>query len=477
MGQFKEYEDYDALGLADVIAKGDISAEEVLEEAIERTEARNPKINAVTHKWYDEARAAIKDGLPDGPFKGVPFLLKDLNLYYPGRVTTNGSRLFKDYVPDTKSTLVQRYEDAGLVLFGKSNTPEFGLTAATEPTLFGPTRNPWNLDHTPGGSSGGASAAVAAGLLPMANASDGGGSIRIPAACTGLFGMKPTRARTPLGPHVGEGWGSLSISHAVSWSVRDNAALLDATHGPDLGDPYYAPHQEGTFLDAVSRAPGKLRVAMYTDAPSGTPVDPEVKAAVQDAAKLLESLGHVVEEAMPQYDVRDMGLAQMYFMAASAKLVTSSRAEELGVPVDNNTVEKVTLAMIENAGPVTADQMIWATRMIHKTGRDLARFMNSYDVILSPTLGQKPVTVGTLNMDQDDLGAYFSAVTEFVSFTGLYNVTGQPSMSVPLAMSSDGLPIGIMFTGRFGDENTLFSLAGQLEQAAPWADRRPPSLD
>ena len=262
MTGFKEYDQYDALGLAELVKKGDVTSTELLEEAIARTEKVNDSVNAVVHKHYDEARAAIDAGLPDGPFTGVPFLLKDLHLLLEGTVTTYGSGFYRDHLADHDSTLVERYKQAGLVTFGKTNSPELGLMPVTEPRLFGPTRNPWDLSRTPGGSSGGASAAVASGIVPMANASDGGGSIRIPASCTGLVGLKPTRGRTPMGPDRGEGWAGQSISRVVSRSVRDSAAALDATTGEEPGNPYEAPHFAGSFLDEVGIAPGKLRIAI-----------------------------------------------------------------------------------------------------------------------------------------------------------------------------------------------------------------------
>lgn len=302
MSGFSDYGKYDGLGLAALVKRGEVAPVELLDEAIARTEAINPKINAVIMKHYDEARAQIARGLPDGPFKGVPFLLKDLHLLLEGTITTYGSALYQGYRAGHNSTLTQRYLDAGLVIFGKTNSPEFGLAGTTEPRLYGPTRNPWNLAHSAGGSSGGAAAAVAAGILPVANASDGGGSIRIPASACGLFGMKPTRGRTPMGPDRGEGWGGMSIAHVVSRSVRDSAAMLDATAGDAPGDPYAAPARARPFLDEVGAPTGKLRIAFSTRRPNGTESHPDVVKAVEEAARLCESLGHIVEEAAPEFD-------------------------------------------------------------------------------------------------------------------------------------------------------------------------------
>ncbi len=468
-----EYEQYDALGLADLVRRREVSAVELLNAAVKRAEERNPALNAITHKWYDEALDEVKAGLPIGPFTGVPFLLKDLNLYVKGRVTTNGCAAFKDYVDERTSWLVERYYRAGLVLFGKTNTPEFGLTAATEPALFGATRNPWNLDHTPGGSSGGSSAAVAAGIVPMANASDGGGSIRIPAACTGLFGMKPTRARTPSGPQNAEGWGGLSIAHAVSWTVRDSAALLDATAGPGPGDPYAAPAQTESYLGATMRAPRRLRIAYSTAAPSGAFVDPECKQAVEKTVKLLADMGHTVEEAAPQLDTDAISQAQFMIMGASVKLAVETRLATLGRQMQPDDVEMVTQKMIEVGHGVTADQYIASLKTVHGVGRAFGDFHDQYDMWVTPTVAKPPLKIGDLDMNQESLETYVANVTGFVAFTNLMNMSGAPSMSLPLHMSADGLPVGVMISGPVGDEAEMYALAAEIERAAPWIHTRP----
>lgn len=470
------YQDYDALGLADLVRRGDVTADELLDAALARADQVNPSLNAIVHDWADEAKKALKEGVPEGPFTGVPFLLKDLNMFTPGRVTTNGSKLFADYVADQKSTLVERFEQAGLVIFGSTNSPEFGLTASTEPALFGPTRNPWNLDHTPGGSSGGSSAAVAAGIVPMANASDGGGSIRIPASCCGLFGMKPTRARTPFGPMAGEGWGGMSIGHALSWTVRDNAALLDAVAGPAPGDPYAAPPKTGSYLSAVMTPPRRLKVAYSVKAPSGVDIDPECVAAVEQAARLLRDLGHEVEDDAPHLDTEEIGQAQVLIMGASAKLTCELRAAELGRELAEDDVEMITWAMIQNAKTQPVDAYPKALRVIHGVGRTFAAFHEKYDVWLTPTLGKPPVPLGPLSMSNPDIGQYVETVLSFACFTGFMNMSGAPSMSLPLHMSKDGLPVGVMATGPVGSEEMLFSLAGEIERAQPWFHRRPPEI-
>ena len=300
---FDEYRSRDALGLAELVRSGEVSAPELLEIAIARSQAVNPVINCLVERLYDYARAAVARGLPSGPFTGVPFLLKDLGMHLAGTVTTNGSRFYRDAVADYTNTVVSRYQQAGLVIFGKTASPEFGGTGTTESILFGDTRNPWDMQRSAGGSSGGAAAAVAAGILPLANATDGGGSIRIPASCCGLFGMKPTRARITAGPETGEGLAGLASQHAVTWSVRDSAALLDATAGPLPGDPYFPPPPADSYMAQAGRDPGKLRIAFSTGAPNGAAIDADCVAATEKAARLCAELGHDVEEASPEFDV------------------------------------------------------------------------------------------------------------------------------------------------------------------------------
>ncbi|MDO8288669.1 MAG: amidase family protein [Parvibaculum sp.] len=468
-----DYDQYDGLGLAELVATKKVSATELLDEAIARTEKVNPKINAVTFKHYEEARAQIAKGLPEGPFKGVPFLLKDLHLLLTGTVTTFGSASFQGNRADHNSTLTDRYLKAGVVIFGKTNSPEFGLAPTTEPRLYGATHNPWDLTRSPGGSSGGAAAAVAAGIIPLANASDGGGSIRIPAAACGLFGLKPTRARTPMGPDRGEGWGSMSIAHVVSRSVRDSAAMLDATHGAELGDPYSAPHVERPFLQEVTTPPGKLRIAFNTKRPDGTSCDKEVVAAIEATAKLLTSLGHNVEEAAPEFDPQELGQHQATIIGSSVALTLRQRAAALGRELTGNDVEAFTLLVAESAKHRSGADFAASTLYMHQMGRHMARFHQRFDVYLSATLAMPPIPLGHLDTMTSDIATYLKNSSEYVPNIGVYNMTGQPSMSMPLAWSADGLPLGMMFTGRFGDEATLFRLAGQLEQAQPWKDKRP----
>ena len=470
----EQFERYDGLGLAELIRTKEATPEEVLAATLERIDGRNPAINAVVTRMDDHARAAIRAGLPDGPFKGVPYLLKDLGALYTGVVTSYGSGLFASNVPDHDSEIVARMKRAGLVIVGKSNTPEMGIAPSTEPRLFGPTRNPWNLGHSAGGSSGGAAAAVAAGMLPMAHATDGGGSIRIPASACGLFGLKPTRARNPMGPDAGEGWSGASIGHAVTWSVRDSAALLDATSGPDIGDPYWAPPPARPFLEEVGRDPGRLRIALTATPWLAGPVDPECAEAVRGAAKLCASLGHHIEEARPQFDEAAWGQASRTIVVASLTFTLETRAAALGRPLSQDDVERITWERVQEARAFSAADYARAIHTVHRTGRAVARFLEQYDILLTPTMAKPPHPLGVLSLSNPDSAAFLAARTASVGFTALFNSSGHPAMSVPLAVSKSGLPLGVQFVARFGDEATLFRLASQLEAAQPWKDRRPP---
>jgi len=469
----RDYDSYDALGLAELVRKGETSADELLDEALARTGSRNPALNAVNMVWADHARAAVRAGLPEGPFRGVPFLLKDLHAQVAGMPLTFGSRLFERFVSENDSEITLRYRRAGLLIFGRTASPEFGLTATTESVLWGATRNPWNAARTSGGSSGGASAAVAAGILPAAHASDGGGSIRIPASCCGLFGLKPTRARVPSGPHQGEGWGGMSTAHAITRSVRDSAALLDATQGPDVGAPYHAPAPERPYLDEVSRAPARLRIALQTESFNGAPTHPECRDAALAAAKLCESLGHHVEPVRLAIDAQALGRATQVLIASNVQATTEDAAAALGREVGTDLVENITYFMVQGARSATAADYARAIRTIHAAGRTVESFLERYDVLLSPTMAAPPVSIGELALSNAPSAEYIARISAATGYTQLFNAGGQPAMSVPLAWSRDGLPLGVQFAARFGDEATLFRLAGQLEQAQPWRDRRP----
>jgi amidase len=472
-GLAAEYDQYDGLGLAELVAKRQVTPLELLDAVRQRLEAINPKINAVAHAFFDKAAAQIKEGLAAGPFKGVPFALKDLGQQLAGTVTSYGSRVFESNRPDFDSTLVARYKQAGLVIFAKTTSPEFGLTTTTESVLFGKTHNPWNLERTSGGSSGGSSALVASRIIPMAHGSDGGGSIRIPASCCGLFGLKPTRGRVPMGPTQFEGWNGCSHHHALTISVRDSAALLDVSAGIELGSPYFSPPPSRPFLKEVGSDPGKLRIALAAGTPGGTPLDPECRKAALEAAKLCESLGHRVEEAQPPIEDSWMRNAFLAVLRVSIARTLDDAAKPLGRPVTDKDVEPVTWVMAQAGREVTSVAYSRAIATMHQVGLAMAKFQEKYDVILSPTLAKPPVPLGVLSLSPASIAAYGKDVTEFGPYTALYNVTGQPSMSVPLHWSADGLPIGVMFSGRFGDDARLLRLASQLEKAKPWAGIRP----
>ena len=357
---------------------------------------------------------------------------------------------------------------------GKTNTPEFGILPTAEPHFFGPTRNPWNTAHSAGGSSGGSAAAVASGMVPMAHGNDGGGSIRIPASCCGLFGLKPTRGRNPLGPDIGEAMGGLVMEHALTRSVRDSAALLDATAGPDVGDPYWAPPPTRPFLQEVGADPGRLRIAFSFETPAGTPVHPDCVAAVRDAAKLCADLGHHVEEAAPVINAEQITQAFVAVFTAGAAMTVDAMALLSGRTPTPDQVEPLTWAIHQMASGQSAPSYLLAQTVLHRIGRDVARFMVDYDVWLTPTLAEPPLPLGTLESTPDNPLAGLMRSASYVPYTPICNITGQPAMSAPLYWGGDNLPIGSHFMARFGDEATLFRLAAQLEEARPWAERRPP---
>ena len=474
MAAFSEYDSYDALGLAELVAKRRISAAELLEAAIARIEAMNPTINAVVQKMYDAAHATVAAGLPAGPLSGVPFLIKDLYAWCKGAGSGNGSRLFDGFVAEQDFTIVERYKAAGLVILGRTNTPEFGLAPTTEPVANGPTRNPWDRSRSAGGSSGGATAAVACGMVPVAHATDGGGSIRIPAANCGVFGLKPTRGRTPSGPFVGEGWSGMAVGHAVTRSVRDSAALLDATAGSAPGDPYWAPPARRPFLQEVGADPGRLRIAFSTRSPSGGGVHAECVAATTNAAKLCAELGHSVAEAAPSFDMGAMRWARDVVIAASVRNGIDTRLEALDRPLRDGELERITALWAERGLKYTARDYARAIVILHGIGRRFGAFFADYDVLMTPVLSQPPEPLGATNMMSDDLDAFIERLFHLVCFTRQINVTGGPAASIPLHWTPEGLPVGVHFVADFGNEATLFRLAAQLEQAQPWRDRRPP---
>ena len=473
MSGFADYERYDALGLAELVRRRQVSPSDLLEAAITRVEARNSRVNAVTMPLYDYGRAAITAGLPDGPFTGVPFLMKDLTASIAGVRMTRSSRFFADAPPPSAdSEHVTRLKRAGLVIFGRTNTCELGLSLTCEPQLHGPTRNPWDPTRISGGSSGGAAAAVGARMLPMAHASDGFGSIRAPAACCGLVGLKPTRGRNTMAPVLGEGLGGCSTEHAVTLSVRDCAALLDATCGAGAGDPYVAPPPARPFRQEVGTDPGTLRIAWTSLAPNGAKIEAESLRVLGEIATLCADLGHRVEETDPSID-RAAVVATFLTLAAANTVVNLASHPTKGRAARSDEVEKVTWATAKLGEQVTGAEYVRATQTAHKLGRQMAAFHASWDVLLTPGLATLPVKLGWLDMTMDDVHEYWRRVFAFSPFTVWFNLTGQPAMMLPLGRSAEGLPVAVQLVGRYGDEATLFRLAAQLEAARPWIDRKP----
>jgi Asp-tRNA(Asn)/Glu-tRNA(Gln) amidotransferase A subunit family amidase len=470
-----DYTAFDALGLAELPRKREASPAELVDAAIACIERHNPTLNAVVVRQFEAARtrAAKPEALPDGPFRGVPFLNKDLGYQEAGVAMTNGSRAYKDVIAKQDSGMVADYRRAGLITCGRTNSPENGLCSTTEPVLHGPSRNPWNPTRTPGGSSGGSAAAVAAGMVPAASASDGGGSIRIPASCCGLFGLKPTRGRVSAAPLGGDPWNGLSCKHVVTRSVRDSAALLDIVDGPRLGDPYAAPPKARPFLDEVAAEPGRLRVGFSAQPLYDQPLDAECRAALEDAAKLCQDLGHEVEEAAPDYDRAALRAAWLAVVAASQADAAEDARVHLGRAPGPDDLEPWTHTLVGRGRAMTAGQLVATLRTMHLESRKVAAFHETYDIYLTPTLAKPPVAIGDVDMSFGDEADFMPRATGFSPYTRLANCTGQPSMSVPLYWSAANLPIGTMFTARFGDEATLFRLAGQLERARPWWGRRP----
>jgi amidase len=422
---------------------------------------------------YAEARDLAVDALPQGPFTGIPFLLKDLQAAYRGVPMTAGSNFLRDFKPDQDNTLVKRYKHAGLVVIGKTNTSEFGILPTTEPRLFGPTRNPWDASRMTGGSSGGAAAAVASGMVAMAHANDGGGSIRVPASCCGVFGLKPTRARTPLGPYFGDLMNGLVAEHAVTRSVRDCAVLLDATSGYDTGDPYCAPPPKRPFSQEVGADPGRLRIAFTKQSLTDVPIHADCIAALEDAAKLCEGLGHDVEEASPQLNGQILMHAFMTIWAVGNAQMVESLSYAIGRKPSREDFEPTTWALVEMGRRRSATSYLLAVQTLQSVSRTVAQFMETYDVLLTPTVAEPPLPLGSFDSPLDEPMVGFRRAETFAPFTPLCNATGQPAMSAPLYWNTDGLPIGAHFIGRFGDEATLFRLGAQLEAARPWAARYP----
>lgn len=474
-----EYEGLDATAMAARVARGEVAAEELLDAALRRVEALNPQLNAVVLQQEALARRAARDGLPDGPLRGAPFLLKDLGCEAMDFPSHNGSRLLRDTRYRRDSTLYGRLAGAGLNTFGRTTAPEGGIGPATEAAVYGgPTRNPWDLGRTPGGSSGGAAAAVAAGIVPAAHGSDGGGSIRIPASNCGLFGFKATRARLPDGPFAGEGWAGMAIDGFLTRSVRDAAALLDVTAGPDPGAPYWAPPLWRGFRAAIARPPARLRVAFTTTTLDGAKIDPECRAAVEDAAELLAGLGHRVEEARPRADTVAMMRAWTRIVAVGTALWVRQALQAKGrAALAADDVEGVTRGAVAFARGISGDQYLEAVGAIHGYGREMAAFFADHDILLTATLAEPPALIGRFSHATEDYLGYRmgpDGVFAYSPFTAAFNATGQPAASAPLHWSQAGLPVGVHLAARFGADETLMALCAEIEAARPWFARRPP---
>jgi amidase len=474
MKGYEELSFLDATDLAKLIKKKDIQASELIEITIERIEKINPQLNAVVTTMYDEARKASRGPLSDGPFAGVPFLIKDLLASYKGVRITFGTKNLQHVIADQDSELVSRYKKAGLIAVGKTNTPELGLLPTTEPHLFGPCRNPWNPSRTTGGSSGGSAAAVASGMVPVAHGNDGGGSIRIPASCCGVFGLKPTRGRNSLGPDFGDVMSGLVAEHVLTRSVRDSAAILDATMGYAPGDPYYAPQPMGPYKKEVGKKTGRLRIAYMSLSPTGEALPADCAKALADAVALCGDLGHDLIEESPEYDARSLAKAFNVIWAAGCAATIAEIASVTGIKPAAGQYEPITWALYEMAMKNTGADYLLAIQSMQKISRQIARFFSDYDIYLTPTLGEAPVVLGTFDSPAEDPLKGWRRTGRFAPFTPICNATGQPAMSVPLYWSDEGLPIGTHFMGRFGAEATLFRLAAQLEEARPWKHRRPP---
>ncbi|HWA77374.1 MAG TPA: amidase [Polyangiaceae bacterium] len=495
MSNFSEFSSLDAVALGELVRRREVTPLELVEAAIERIERLNPRLNAVVAKLYDDARARAGAPLPQSRVSGVPMLLKDLLSAVAGTPFTSGSRLYRGLVPDYDAELVQRYRRAGLLVLGKTSTPEFGLLPVTEPVLFGACRNPWDLRRTPGGSSGGAAAAVASGMVPVAHGGDGGGSIRIPASCCGLFGLKPSRGRNPVGPDASEHWLGLAIEHVLTRTVRDSAALLDVSAGPEATSPYWAPPPERSFFEEVGAPVGTLRIAVSQRPQLSGKVAPDCVRALWDTAGLCRELGHEVEEASPNVNADRFSHAFFTVICSSVAAGIERAARELGRRPSRDELEVATWLAGLLGAELSGGQAVAALQDLQDIARDTHRFFERYDLLLTPTLGSPPLRIGELEPRGAEALAHRTIVNlglgsvlklkrviqatvdrvfEFVPFTPLANVTGQPAMSVPLFWSQAGLPIGTQFTGRLGAEPTLFRLAAQLEMARPWSNRRPP---
>ncbi|MDO8432038.1 MAG: amidase [Candidatus Binatus sp.] len=476
MISLNDYSSLDGLGLAALVERKEVTPKELKEAALAGIAKVNPKLNAVLQTLPALADAEIAAGLPKGPFTGVPFVIKELIVHAKNVRCDMGSKLTQGFVPKEDTELMARFRRAGIVLVGTTQTPEFGYNPTTETTLFGPVHNPWMQGRSAGGSSGGSGAAVAAGIVPIAHANDGGGSIRIPASCNGLVGLKPTRDRVPTGPDYADPLCGLAIEFIVSRSVRDSAAMLDAVAGADVGAPGLLAPPARPYMQEVGAAPGKLRIAWTTTPASGEKIDPECVNAVHETVKLLEDLGHTLVEDRPVYDwetfLRNVHVIWTAFTASSI----DAAAADLGRKPSQDNLEAVTLACYEDGKARTATELISSMGHGNTLSRLTGAFFQKYDLHVTPTIARPPAAHGEINQNREAMTAmeWTRHVFAYCPFTPLFNSTGQPAISLPLYWSAAGLPIGVQFAGRFGDEASLLRIASQLEQARPWAAKKPP---
>lgn len=495
MSAIPEYGELDGVALAALVRAGEVTPAELLEEAVRRAESAGKALGAIVAPMYEQARDLAGGTLPEGPFRGVPFLLKDLLAASAGAPLQSGSRFFRGHVPERDAELVRRYRAAGLVPFAKTATSELGIVPYVETLAHGVCKNPWDLDRSAGGSSGGSACAVAARIVPFASGGDGGGSIRIPASCCGVFGLKPTRGRTPCGPDRAESWQGFTVQHALTRSVRDSAALLDATCLPEPGAPYYPPPPRRPFLEEVGAEPGRLKIAFSARPMLGKEVHPDCEAALRDAVGLLRELGHEVEEAAPEVDGPAFSRAFFAILCAETAAEIARAARDLKRRARADEFEFATWTLNQIGHSLSAADFVAARRHLFDAALAIGPFFTRYDVLVTPTLAQPPAPIGSLGpkgvpaafmkiLSRMRAGGLLKRLTAvdpsvdqvyaYLPWTPVFNVTGQPAMSVPLHWNAAGLPIGVHFVGRYADEATLFRLAGQLERARPWAARRPP---
>lgn len=474
---------YDMIALAGLVAARQVTPAELLDTALHRMAAVNPALNAVVHDYSDTAREMIATGLPGGPLCGVPFLLKDMGAEAVRFPASLGSHLLKNTSWSRNSTVYDRLEAAGLVTFGRTAAPEGGVGAATEASVYGgPTRNPWDLSRTPGGSSGGSGAAVAAGIVPGAHGSDGGGSIRIPASNCGLVGFKPTRAMVPDGPYAGEGWAGMATEGFLTRSVRDTALLLDIVCGSDLGAPYVAPPMPCTFMDALDQPTGPLRIALCDTTLTGAPIHPDCTAAAQDAAALFQDMGHHVTPARPTANTETMMHAWTKIVACGTASWVRGALAKRDRDLRQGDIEGVARGAVAYAQGVSGADYLDAVETVHDYGRAMAAFFEEYDILLTPTLAEPTAAIGRFAHDTEDYVGFRmgpDGVFAYSPYTAAFNATGQPAVSLPLCRDADGLPIGIHLAAPFGEDTRLMSLCAEIERARPWFDQTPfvPGVD